>query len=283
MLAPPPRPLTRSRQKAVLLISLIAGIVEILGLMRIIPGIPIGRFVVSPSVVPALAIAVLLGRRMAGRARDIDAAAVFWIGAIAGLAVSLILLDREGHLADGFAIVVAALDEELIYRFAVPAVVAAVLLSFHVQSRHARVAGLVVAAVWFVLLPGHRTQVHDAADVLPFIAFAALAAIVVYRSGSLLATSAAHAVMNMLTIIAFGGEMTRPARSIAVGVLLLLLVTGYGFMRPRKAESDTGEGEGADTVIDLRDGVTPTASTPGGPPRPVLDPVPEDAGADAPG
>src|SRR5690349_1195179 len=128
MLAPPPRPLTRSRQKVVLGLSLLAAVVEILGLMRIIPGIDVGRFTVSPSVIPAFVIAGLLGRRIAGRARDLDAAAVFWVSVIAGIVVSLILLDREGHLADGFALLGAALDEEVIYRFAVPAVVAAILL-----------------------------------------------------------------------------------------------------------------------------------------------------------
>jgi hypothetical protein len=261
MLAAPPRPLTRSRQKTVLVAALVVGLVELAGLMELLPGISIGRLVISPSIIPVLAVVGLLGRRIVGRARDIDAAATYWLTAGAGLFVSLILLDREGHLLDWFALVVAALDEEVVYRFAIPAVVAAVLVVFHVPSRPSRMAGLAVAAVWFVLLPGHRSQWHTAADVLPFIAFAALSAIVVYRSGSILATAATHSVMNMLTIIAFGGDMSRPARAIATGVLLLLLVSGYGFMRPRTTDrSDDG-----DTIIDLRDG------------SPLLDPVRHEA------
>ena len=184
---------------------------------------------------PALVVLAMLGRRAAGRARDLDAAAVYWVTALAGICLSTILLDREGHLLDSLAIVLAALDEEIVYRFAVPTVVAGILLVFHVPSRPSRVVGLVVAGVWFVLLPGHRDQVHRAADVLPFIAFATLAAIVVYRSGSILATTATHAVMNMLTIIAFGGAMSQATRSVATAVLLLLLVSSYGFARPRAA------------------------------------------------
>ena len=209
MLAPPPRALTRSRQKVVLVTAFVTGLVEIAGLLGILPRFRVGRLLLSPSIVPALVVLAMLGRRAAGRARDIDAAAVYWVTALAGICFSTILLDRDGHLLDSLAIVLAALDEEIVYRFAVPTVVAGILLVFHVPSRPSRVVGLVVAGIWFVLLPGHRVQMHSAADVLPFIAFATLAAIVVYRSGSILATTATHAVMNMLTIIAFGGAMSQ--------------------------------------------------------------------------
>ena len=271
MLAPPPRALTRSRQKVVLVTAFVTGLVEIAGLLGILPRIRVGRLLLSPSIVPALVVLAMLGRRAAGRARDIDAAAVYWVTALAGICLSTILLDREGHLLDSLAIVLAALDEEIVYRFAVPTVVAGILLVFHVPSRPSRVVGLVVAGIWFVLLPGHRDQVHSAADVLPFIAFATLAAIVVYRSGSILATTATHAVMNMLTIIAFGGAMSQATRSVATAVLLLLLVSSYGFARPRGTEAGPQE----ETVIDLRDGVTPTVQDAGGPPRPIVEPRPE--------
>jgi hypothetical protein len=262
MLAPPPRPLTRSRQKVILVASLVTALVEIAGLMDVLPHISLGRLVISPSIFPAFFVVGLLGRRIVGRARDINAAATYWLTAGAGLFLCLVLLDREGHVVDWLAIVIAALDEEIVYRFAVPAIVAAVLVVFQVPSRPSRVTGLVVAAVWFVLLPGHRMQWHTPADVAPFIAFAALSALVVYRSGSILATAATHAVMNMLTIIAFGGDMSRPARSLATGVLLILLVSGYSFVRPGRAEQPP-EGDG--TVIDLRDG------------SPLLEPVRNEA------
>ena len=63
----------------------------------------------SPSVVPAFVLVGLLGRRILGRARDIDAAATYWLTAAAGIALSLVLLDREGHLIDAFALGILAL------------------------------------------------------------------------------------------------------------------------------------------------------------------------------
>jgi hypothetical protein len=272
MLAPAPRALTRSRRKVVLLLALVVGLVEIAGLLGVVPRITIGRLWISPSLVPAAVLLGLLGRRSAGRARDIDAAAFYWLTALAGMLLATILLDREGHLTDAIAVLLAALDEEVVYRFAVPTIVAAILVTFHVPSRPARVTGLTVAAVWFVLLPGHRMQADGLVELLPFVAFAALSALVVFRSGSILATTATHAVMNMLTIISFGGSMSHPVRAILTAVLLLLLVGGYGITRPRPAEPGQAE---ADTVIDLRDGVIPSLSEHGGPPRPVLEPVRE--------
>jgi membrane protease YdiL (CAAX protease family) len=279
MLAPPPRALNRHQQKVVLVVALLAGIVEILGLLQVIPRIEMGRVLISPSLIPSVVLLSLLGRRSAGRARDIDAAAVYWVTVVAGFCLCLVMLDREHHLIDALAIVLAALDEEVVFRFAVPTVLAGILLTAHVPSRPARVAGLVVAGVWFVLLPGHQSQVQQAADVLPFIAFATLAAIVVYRSGSILAAAATHALMNLFTIIAFGGDMSRFARSTATAVLLVLLMSAYGFVR-RHTTSDV-EPEPV-TVIDLRDGLAPTVSEAGGPARPVLEPaeVPADTRSD---
>ena len=86
--------------------------------------------------------------------------------------------------------------------------------------------------------------------------------------------------MNMLTIIAFGGFMSPlPPRSTATAVLLVLLMAAYGFLRPRTAGEPEPEPV---TVIDLRDGITPTISEAGGPPRPLLDPTPAPEPAEVP-
>ena len=53
MLAPPPRPLTRSGRKVILVAALVTVLVEIAGLMELLPRIDLGRLVISPSIFPA--------------------------------------------------------------------------------------------------------------------------------------------------------------------------------------------------------------------------------------
>ena len=141
-------------------------------------------------------------------------------------------------------------------------------------SRPARVVGLVVAG-HLVRAPARPPGpgAPSAADVLPFIAFATLAAIVVYRSGSILAAAATHAVMNMFTIIAFGGAMSQLTRS---DRHRRAAAPAHERLRLRPPRGTTSDAEPEPvTVIDLRDGVTPTVREAGGPPRPVLEPRPE--------
>ena len=86
MLAPPPRALTRSRRRS----SSSTALVDRARRDRSAssassPASGSGRLLLSPSLVPALVVLGLLGRRAAGRARDIDAAAVYWVTALAGI------------------------------------------------------------------------------------------------------------------------------------------------------------------------------------------------------
>lgn len=247
-----------TRQRAVLLAALLAVVVEVLGLLDGLPAVDVGRIVVSPSVAPATIIAVLLGHRALGRARTFDAALPFWVAIVVGASFAASMFVRGGYASDVPALILAAANEELVYRFAVPVVAAAVLVTFKVPHRPARVAGFALAAVWFVLLPGHRAQISDVAEVLPFLAFATLAALVVYRSGSIAAAAAAHLMLNMFTILALGGDIGRVARGIGLGCLLMLLVAAYGGTRPRSERTATpGAGPPDDElVIDLRDPVS---------------------------
>ena len=50
------------------------------------------------------------------------------------------------------------------------------------------------------------------AGALPFIAFAALAAVIVHRSGSILPMAAGHAVSNLLTFLVWGDAVRSDAR-----------------------------------------------------------------------
>ena len=89
----------------------------------------------------------------------------------------------------------------------------AVLIYAGVRPTWARIAGLALAGLWFVALPGHREQMHSLAGAVPFIAFAALSAILVYRSGSVLPMAVSHAVVNMLTLLAWNDDLPTSARS----------------------------------------------------------------------
>ncbi len=281
-----PRPLTPTRQRQLLVGALATALVEAASLLGVLPTVTLGRVVLSPSLLPALALLVMLGRRAFGRPRATGAAGPFWLAAAGGVVLGSVLMVRSGHGPDVIAVLLSALAEELVYRFAVPAVATAILLAWLVPARPARVAGFALAGLWFVLLPGHRAQMDDVASTLAFLAFAALAAAVVYRSGSLLAAAATHAVLNLLTILAFEGALGGPARGVLVGCLLVLLAAAYGVRRrsataPASAHA-VGAGDGV--VIDLRDGTVPTVTDADGQVTPVLEEVeaPASAGAGPP-
>jgi hypothetical protein len=261
----------------VLITSLVVVLSEIAGLMGLLPTVDLGRMTMPASVFPGAVLLAILGHRAFGRALRREAVDPFWASALAGIAFGAVMLLHAGHLIDAPAMLMAAVGEEVVYRLAVPAVVAAILISWRVPVKPARITGFALAAVWFVLLPGHRMQMHDAAQVLPFIAFAALAAVVAYRSGSILATGAVHTVMNMLTALVLGGEIGRISRSVASACLLMLLVSAYGLVRNRPGVDEEPVG----LVIDLREGVEPSVTHVDGTVVPLREPVPADDRADA--
>lgn len=287
--ARPVRPLTRDQQRIVIIGALVVVCTEILGLMGVLPQFDIGRMTLPFSVIPGAVLLGLLGRRAFGRPTSPEGALPLWVASILGMGFGTVLLARAGHLIEAPAVLVAAVGEEVVYRFAVPSVVAAVLLAWKVPVKPARIAGFAVAAVWFVLLPGHRMQVDGLIEILPFVAFAALSAVVAYRSGSIAATGAVHTVMNMLAILVLGGDVGQSARAVAVGCLLVLLVSAYGLSQSRPATVAAGAVAAepsldltrpldADVVIDLRDGVTPTVTNPDG----VVTSLVEEADQDQP-
>ncbi len=263
----PGRLIDARRQRAVLVAALVTALVELAGLAELLPGLTVGRIGLSPALLPALVVGVLLGRRWLGRPAVLAATRLFWAAVAVGGALGAALTAQAGHAADVAGVLVSAFGEELVYRFAVPAVATAVLLALRLPARPARVGGFVVAGLWFVLLPGHRAQMDDLASTLAFLAFATLAAVVVYRSGSLLAAGATHVVLNLFTLLAFDGDLGGVQRGVLVGYLLVLLVAAYGTRRPVEV--------GAGIVIDLRDGEPPTVTDAAGVATPLAEPAEE--------
>lgn len=247
-----------SRRTLVLGLSGITMIVEILSYGGLLPNLWIGGIPLSFSLLPAMALGLACGSRLLGRSGVRRAAVVFW--AIAGLILAgiTVICARDGQLPLVPALGLAALNEELVYRLAIPAVIAAALRLGKVRPNAARIAGLVGGGLWFILLPGHLEQMHSPLDLLPYIAFASLAALIVYRSGSILPLAVGHAITNLLTFLMFGAAVTADARSLGMASVLCLLVLAYG--RPRRitvgddgglVDTQTGL---AVAAIDLRDG-----------------------------
>jgi hypothetical protein len=224
----------------------------------LLPRLQVAGLGISPSLLPALVLAIACGSRLLGRARSRRAATWYWIGAVVLIPLLGIAYWRTGHFTWYPGLVASALGEELVYRLAIPAVIGAALRLGKVRPPASHIAGLVGAGLWFVLLPGHREQMTSPAAAIPFLAFAALSALVVYRSGSVLPMAMAHAISNLFTILMWQNDVASGLRSAAVGSVLLLLMVAYG----RTARITIGDdGHLVDTrsglevaTIDLRDG-----------------------------
>jgi hypothetical protein len=247
-----------NRRTLVLGLSGITVLVEVLSLAGLLPPLWIGGLGLSFSLLPAMALGLACGSRLLGRSGVRRAAVGFWVTAGVLLAALTLLCWQEGRIDLVPALVLAALDEELVYRLAIPAVIAACLRLGHVRPNAARIAGLVGGGIWFCLLPGHLEQITSPAGLLPYVAFSTLSAFIVYRSGSILPLAIGHAISNLLTFLMFGSAVTADARSIGMASVLCLLVLAYG--RPRRitvgddgglVDTQTGL---AITAIDLRDG-----------------------------
>lgn len=247
-----------SRRRLVLVMAVATTLAEIASIGGWLPLIPVATLHIPLSFLPALGLAAVCGERLLGRSASRRRAVVYWVFVGAALAITAGLYIRSGHAALWVGLVGASANEELVYRLAIPAVIAAVLRLGRVRVDVARITSLALAGLWFVLLPGHREQMGSVAGALPFVAFAALAAFVVYRSGSILPMAAGHAISNLLTFLVWGDAATTDARSMGVAFVLCLLVLAYG--RPRRIT--VGDNGGLlDTrtglevaVIDLRDG-----------------------------
>lgn len=247
-----------SRRRLVLVMALFTLIVQLADAADLVPYLTVGGLDLPLSVLPALGLAVVCGDRLLGRSTARRAAAAYWIAAGGAIAVAGVLFARTGHLSLWFALIAASACEELVFRLAIPAVIAAVLRLGGVRMDRSRVAGLVLAGLWFVLLPGHRAQMGGVTGAVPFIAFAALAATIVHRSGSVLPMAAAHSVSNLLTFLMWGDTVGSDARSMGLACVLGLLVLAYG--RSRRLTIDDHGGlvdtrTGLEVAsIDLRDG-----------------------------
>lgn len=254
---------TKPGRTLVLGLAIITMVVE-MGWLLVGRVVHIGNLPLSASILPSLALLLALGARSIGEPGDRERLVPFWIAVTAGLGLGAILFSRTGDLPDLLGLVVAATNEEVVYRFAVPVVITSALLVLRVPVTAARVVGYVAAGVWWILLPGHQAQTDSVASLVTFAAFAAISALVVARSRALIPMAAAHCVLNVITFAQVRGEIGAGGRG-ALGACLLFLLVGTFAWPGDRARRRAEEGGHApeedlvtDTVIDLRDGVRPS-------------------------
>lgn len=255
----------RERRRLVLGLAALTMAIEVAGL-TFLPSIDVGTISVSPSILPALLLALALGPARRSTV-EYEKVLPFWFAIGTGLVMGTILFAQAGDLVDVAPLLAAAADEEIVYRLAVPLVLAVGLTMLRVPARSARVAGYVIAGAWWALLPGHQAQTTTIAVFASYVAFAVLSAVVVSRSRALVAMTGAHAVMNMVTLSQYRGEISPSTRGLLVGLLLLLLVGTFARPGLRRRSAPAGvpatPEEGVDTVIDLRDGAVRPAGREG--------------------
>lgn len=246
------------RRRLILAMSAFTMIIEILAIAGLVPDVRIGSLELSLSIIPALGLAVACGERLLGRSTWRPAAIIYWVAVAGILPMLAVRYAQTGRFGLWAGLLAASVGEELVYRLAIPAVIALVLRAGNVRSDWARMGGLAFAGLWFVLLPGHRAQMDSLAAAVPFVAFALLSAVLVYRSGSVLPMAAGHAITNMLTVLVWRESVGADARSMGLACVLSLLVVAYGKPRRITVTPDGGlldTRTGLDvTLIDLRDG-----------------------------
>jgi membrane protease YdiL (CAAX protease family) len=233
----------------VLVAAALTVLTEISVLAGITPNIEMGGLELSMAVIPALALGAACGERLFGRSSLRRVAAWYWIGTV-GLLLALMavyVFDESFQLF--VALVIAALGEELVYRLAAPTVIAVLLMFGGLSNQRARLAGLAIAGAWFVMLPGHHSQMTSGAGPVPFVAYAVFSAALVYRSGSILPMAMAHAIVNLVTVLAWSDTLPADARAISASAVLGMLTLAYGIQQRVAKDS---HGHLIDTVTGLQ-------------------------------
>ena len=120
-------------------------------------------------------------------------------------------------------LVLAALDEELVYRLAVLILVGSTVARLSGRNwRNAEdwgvgpgLVAILASGVVFTVLPGHVAQMSDTLHALPFVCLGMVLGYAMLRTGALLPAVVVHALLNLATIAAFSGEISRRAAHLA--------------------------------------------------------------------
>ena len=196
----------------------------------------LGAVPISPTLPIELVLVAMVGWRRLGLDRtNLDAWREFLL--IAGAALLFGVWQYSIHiggLAEEMGLVLAALDEEIVYRLAVLILVGA--FAAKVSGRNWRNAedwgvgvGLVAimaSGLVFTVLPGHVAQMSDTLHALPFVCLGMVLGYAMLRTGALLPAVVVHALLNLATIAAFDGEISVALRTALAATALVALILG---------------------------------------------------------
>jgi hypothetical protein len=213
----------------------------------------LGRIPVSPTLPLEAVLVLTVGLRRLGMDRTNIAAWREFI-AISGAALLFGVTEYSLHIGgfhEAIGLVLAALDEELVYRLAVLVLVGAVAARLMGRNwRNAEnwgtgpgIVALLSAGLVFTLLPGHLAQVSDSLHAVPFACLGVLLGYAVLRTGALFPAAVVHALLNLATIAALSGQMSLALRTALSATALVALLLGtmvagrrLGLLRPDDGE-----------------------------------------------
>ena len=196
----------------------------------------LGFVPISPTLPLEVVLVVLLGWRRLGLDRTNLVAWHEFLGVgTAAMLFGVIQYSRHiGGFAEAMGLVLAALDEEIVYRLAVLILVGAIVAKLSGRNwRNAEdwgagpgLAAIVASGFVFTVLPGHLAQISDTLHALPFACLGMVLGYAMLRTGALLPAVVVHALLNLATIATFEGDMDPAVRSVLSAALLLSLVLG---------------------------------------------------------
>ncbi len=196
----------------------------------------LGRVPISPTLPLELALAAMVGWRRLGLDRaNLSAWREFLL--VAGGVLLFGVWQYSTHIggfAEAIGLMLAALDEELVYRLAVLILVGAAAAKLAGRNwRNAEdwgvgpgVVAILAAGVVFTVLPGHVAQMSDTLHALPFVCLGMVLGYAVLRTGALFPAAVVHALLNLATIAAFSGEISVALRTSLSAAALIALVLG---------------------------------------------------------
>ena len=218
----------------IVLVAALAVAVDVITAWQHVTMGSLGRVEMSPALPIGIVLALLVGLRRLGLDRaNLLAWREFLL--VCGGVLAFGIWQYTARIAgfqEAVGLVVAALDEELVYRLAVLILVGAACAALVGRNwRNAEdwglgpgLAALLASGLMFTLLPGHVAQMSNTLHALPFAALAIVLGYAVLRTGALFPAVMVHALLNLVTIAALNSNTPAAWRSAFAASALLALV-----------------------------------------------------------